>query len=228
MSDVLDLDDNEQGPRKANLKQVAAFMWKHWSSQPGKLTAVALLFGLSIAADLAMPFASKYLVDALTAGPTEAGQRAAAWGYGAVALIALIYYTARNTGVRFHIPFASKNMERIVTDGFRDVQRFSADWHADNFAGATVRRVSRAMNAYDVISDTLVWFMIPAIAVLIGVTVLTFMQWPLIGLFTGVTILLFIAIAYLSSRFYVADALKRYIATDTAIGAALADAVSSN
>ncbi len=30
----------------------------------------------------------------------------------------------------------------IVSNGFRDVQRFSSNWHADNFAGATVRRVS--------------------------------------------------------------------------------------
>ena len=229
MSDVYDSDDDrEDGQRKATLAQVAAFMWKHWSSQPGKLAMVGLLFGVAIAADLAMPFASKHLVDALTAGPTEVGQRAAAWGYAVVVALALVFYMARNTGVRFHIPFASKNMERIVTDGFRDVQRFSADWHADNFAGATVRRVSRAMNAYDVISDTMVWYMIPAAAVLLGVTVLTYTQWPVIGVFTGVTILTFLAVAFLSSRFYVAEPLRRYIKADTAIGAALADAVASN
>jgi ATP-binding cassette, subfamily B, bacterial len=227
MSDDFD-DDPEREGRKATLGQVAAFMWKHWSSQPGKLAMVGLLFGIAIVADLAMPFASKHLVDALTAGPTEEGQRAAAWGYGVVALLAFVFYAARNTGVRFHIPLASKNMERIVTDGFRDVQRFSADWHADNFAGATVRRVSRAMNAYDTISDTLVWFMFPAVAVLIGVTALTFMQWPIIGAFTAATILAFVGVAYVSSRYFVAEPLKRYIKADTAIGAALADAVSSN
>ena len=92
---------------------------------------------------------------------------------------------ARNIGVRFWIPFASNNMERIVTDGFRDVQRFSADWHADNFAGATVRRVSRAMNAYDRSRTRMVWYMLPAAVVLIGVTVLTFVQWPVIGALHG-------------------------------------------
>jgi ATP-binding cassette subfamily B protein len=119
-------------------------------------------------------------------------------------------------------------MERIVSEGFRDVQRFSADWHADNFAGATVRRVSRAMNAYDQISDTLVWYMLPAAGVLIGVTVMTFVQWPVIGLFTGAAIAAFLLSAYLFGRFYIAEALRRYIKADTEIGAALADAVSSN
>lgn len=228
MTDTFDFDDEAEGGRKATFAQVAAFMWKHWSSQPGKLAMVGLLFGVAIIADLAMPFASKLLVDALTAGPSDTGQRAAAWGYGVVIALAFVFYMSRNIGVRFHIPFASKNMERIVTDGFRDVQRFSADWHADNFAGATVRRVSRAMNAYDVISDTMVWYMIPAAGVLVGVTALTFMQWPVIGVFTGVTILTFVAVAFLASRYYVAEPLQRYIKADTAIGAALADAVSSN
>lgn len=228
MTDTFDFDDEAEGGRKATFAQVAAFMWKHWSSQPGKLAMVGLLFGVAIIADLAMPFASKLLVDALTAGPSDTGQRAAAWGYGVVIALAFVFYMSRNIGVRFHIPFASKNMERIVTDGFRDVQRFSADWHADNFAGATVRRVSRAMNAYDVISDTMVWYMIPAAGVLVGVTALTFMQWPVIGVFTGVTILIFVAVAFLASRYYVAEPLQRYIKADTAIGAALADAVSSN
>jgi ATP-binding cassette subfamily B protein len=107
MSDAYDSDDErEPGQRKAKFAQVAAFMWKHWASQPGKLAMVGLFFGLAVVADLAMPFASKLLVDALAAGPTVAGQHAAAWGYGVVVALAFTFYMARNTGVRFHIPFA--------------------------------------------------------------------------------------------------------------------------
>jgi ATP-binding cassette subfamily B protein len=229
MSDAYDNDDlREDGQRKASSRQVAAFMWKHWSSQPGKLALFGVFFGLGVAADLAIPFASGRLIEGLTAGPADASIRNATWAYGVVALLAFVFYVTRNIGVRFWIPFASNNMKRIVSEGFRDVQRFSSDWHADNFAGATVRRVSRAMNAYDQISDTMIWYMLPAAAVLIGVTVLTFVQWPFIGLFTGVTIIAFLGGAYLMSRFYVAEALRRYIRADTAIGAALADAVTSN
>jgi ATP-binding cassette subfamily B protein len=229
MSDAYDIDDaSGRGQRTASWTAVAAFLWRHWSSQPGKLAMFGLFFGAAVAADLSFPYASARLVEALAAGPTAAGTRAAAWGYGVVALIALVFYVSRNVGVRFWIPFAANNMERIVSNGFRDVQRFSADWHANNFAGATVRRVSRAMNAYDTISDTLVWYMLPAGAVLIGVTVLTFVQWPMIGLFTGAAIAAFLLSAYLMSRFYIADSLQRYIKADTEIGAALADAVGSN
>ena len=158
---------------------------------------------------------------------TEA-TRQAAWGYGTFAALAFVFYFARNTGVRFWIPFAANNMHRIVGEGFRDVQRFSSDWHADNFAGATVRRVSRAMWAYDQISDTMVWFVLPAAFVLVGMTVVTAMQWPLIGLFTGLTILAFLATSYFMGRYYIAAANRISNAADTRIGAALADAVGSN
>lgn len=229
MSDIMDFDDEAaRGERKASLRQTFAYLWRHWSSQPLKLALFSGFFGVAVLADIAFPYASARLVEALSDGPTEQGKRAAAYGYGVVAFLAFAFYMLRNTGVRFWIPFAADNMRRIVSDGFRDVQRFSADWHANNFAGATVRRVSRAMNAYDMISDTLVWYMLPAGAVLLGVTVMTFIQWPAIGAFTGGAIALFLLTTYLIGRFYMAEPLRHYIAADTKIGAALADAVTAN
>lgn len=230
MSDAFDVidDDSERGQRKATIGQIAAFIWKLWKSQPKRLAGFAAFFSLAVACDLAFPFASARLIESLSAGPTAAAQREAAWGYGLVALITFAFYFARNTSARFWIPFAANNMASIVTNGFRDVQRFSADWHADNFAGATVRRVSRAMWAYDTISDTLVWFVFPAIFVLTGVTILTAIQWPMIGLFTGLVIAAFLAASYLSARYYVADVTRVSNAADTRIGASLADAIGAN
>lgn len=228
MSDAYDAIDDARGQRKATLGQIAAFVWKLWKSQPGNLAAFGVLFALSVACDLAFPFASARLVEALADGPTSASTQEAAWAFGFVALVTFAFYFARNTSVRFWIPFAANNMRAIVSNGFRDVQRFSADWHADNFAGATVRRVSRAMWAYDAISDTLVWFVFPAFFVLVGIVVLTAIQWPLIGLFTGAAITAFLATAYLAARYYVADATRVSNAADTQIGASLADAIGSN
>ena len=229
MSDAYELDDDsERGQRKATIQQVSAYIWKLWMGQPGKLVWFSAFFAVSVACDLALPFASARLIEALAAGPTETGARQAAWGYGLFAAVAFVFYFARNVGVRFWIPFAANNMQAIVTRGFNDVQRFSSDWHADNFAGATVRRVSRAMWAYDTISDTLVWFMFPAAFVVVGVTIATALQWPLIGLFTGLSILAFLASAYVFARHYIAQVTRVSNAADTRIGASLADAIGSN
>jgi ATP-binding cassette subfamily B protein len=229
MSDVYDFeDDSERGQRKASLGQIAAFILRLWLSQPWRLAGFALLFGVSVACDLAFPFVSSRLIEALNEGPNEESMRTAGILFAIIATTTFAFYFARNSGVRVWIPFAANNMRAVVSRGFRDVQRFSADWHSDNFAGATVRRVSRAMWAYDAISDTMVWFVFPAVFVLIGVTVLTALQWPLIGLFTALTIVAFVVSSYLFARFYAAAATRASNAADTRIGAALADAIGSN
>jgi ATP-binding cassette subfamily B protein len=84
------------------------------------------------------------------------------------------------------------------------------------------------MWAYDNISDTLVWFVFPAVFVLVGVTAITFVQWPIIGLFTGASIAAFLLASGLMARFYIADANRVSNAADTSIGASLADSIGAN
>jgi len=227
MSDDYFDDESPDRPVKASVKEIAGYMWRHWRSQPRRLAAFGLLFALSATAELMLPFMSQGLVNALTEG-APGQNNAVIWAYGAFAIVAFVFFALRNIAVRFWIPFAANNMRNMVQNGFRDVQRFSADWHANNFAGATVRRVSRAMWAYDTISDTLAWFVLPAAIVLIGITVSTAIQWPIIGAFVGVTIIAFFTSVYLFGRYYIARVNRESNAADTAIGAALADAVGSN
>lgn len=227
MSDAYDYDDDDQTrPLKAPVGDIVAYIWRRWTSQPHYLASFLGLYLLAVACDLALPVVSGAMVETLTRGP-EAGD--AVWAtYAAFAAVAFGFYFFRNTSVRFWIPLAARNMRDIVTDGFKDVQRFSADWHADNFAGATVRRVSRAMNAYDTVSDTVVWSILPAAIVLSGITVMTALRWPMIGLFVGVSILILLAINWWTWTYYLKQDFSVTNVADTKIGAALADAVGAN
>ncbi len=64
--------------------------------------------------------------------------------------------------MRFWIPLAARNMEEMTNEGYARVQAFSADWHADSFAGATVRKLTRAMWGYDSVSDAVTIWLAPA------------------------------------------------------------------
>ncbi len=225
MSDIYD-DNDDTRPLKAPVSDILASIWRRWMSQPHFFYAFIGLYVIAVACDLALPVVSGVMVETLSRGP-EAGR--AAWGaYTLFAVVAFGFYFFRNTSVRFWIPLAARNMRAIVDDGFRDVQRFSADWHADNFAGATVRRVSRAMNAYDTISDTIVWQVLPAAIVLSGVTVMTAIRWPLIGLFVGASIAFLLVFNWWMWTFYLKQDFSVTNVADTKIGAALADAVGAN
>ncbi len=41
------------------------------------------------------------------------------------------------------------------------MQRFSTDWHANTFAGSTVRKVTRGMWGIDQLNDVLIIFFFP-------------------------------------------------------------------
>jgi ATP-binding cassette subfamily B protein len=228
MSYESDFDDNDDTrPLKAPLRDIVDYVWKRWMSQPGYFVGFLGLYLLGLSCDLALPAVSGNIVEALSAGPNAAHTQAVS-AYTLFACVAFGFYFFRNTSVRFWIPLAARNMRNIVDDGFKDVQRFSADWHANNFAGATVRRVSRAMNAYDTISDTLVWSIMPAVVVLGGITIQTAFRWPMIGAFVGVAILILFALNWWTWTIYLKKDFSLTNVADTRIGAALADAVGAN
>jgi ATP-binding cassette subfamily B protein len=227
LSDFYD-DENDASTRqqKAHIGQIMRYLWRHWSSQPVKFTAVVVLMVLSTACELLLPALSGRIVETLTKGPPAADQ--AFELFWLFAAIAAGMFVLRNILVRVWNLFAARNMANITSASFKDVQRFSSQWHSDNFAGATVRRVSRAMWAYDTLSDNFLWFILPAAIVLLGLTGMMLATWPMVGLYVGGSITLFTLASILIARLYIQKANERSNSADTSIGASLADAVSAN
>ncbi len=219
-------DGEDTKRRQLSNRQVLAFLAGYWRRRPWLLSATVILTLAAIGFDLALPWAAGQLVDAVSAGLGNADSAWKAWAIfvGVYAAFSVI----RNTAMRFLTPFSANNMKDITDDGFRRVQTFSSDWHADTFAGATVRRLSRAMWGYDVVTDAvLIWFG-PAALVLGGLCVMMFLRWPAVGLFSmAVTVLYVLSNVYLTSL-YARPANLRSVALDSRIGGALADSISSN
>ena len=222
-----DLDQLEhQRSRTLKNHQVLGFFVGFWLRQPWLLAATIGLTLVGIAFDLAMPWAAGRLVDAVSAGPSHPDPAWKAWMI--LVGVYLAFTVIRNTAMRFLIPMSANNMKQMTDEAFARVQSFSADWHADNFAGATVRRLSRAMWGYDVVTDAaLIWFG-PAIVVLVGLCVMMALRWPLIGFFAFGVVVLYIASNVVLTSIYARPANLKSVALDSEIGGALSDAVASN
>ena len=119
-------------------------------------------------------------------------------------------------------------MSEVARETFWRVQRFSTDWHANSFAGATVRKLSRGMWAFDMLNDTVLMALWPSLVVLVGATFLFGWHWPLMGLAVGVGTVLYVLVTVKLSLDYVTPATRRSNAWDSRLGGALADAVSCN
>ncbi|HEX2559941.1 ABC transporter ATP-binding protein, partial [Phenylobacterium sp.] len=223
-----ELFDEDEGPRKRVLSnsQVLAFVASLWLRRPVLLAAAIGLLLVAIGFDLALPWAAGQLVDAVAAGPSNAD---AAWqGWALFVGVYVCFSVVRNIAFRFWNPLAARNMKELTDEAFRKVQSFSADWHADNFAGATVRKLTRAMWGYDQVSDAVVIWLGPAFCVLVGLSVMMMLRWPAVGLFSLISVALYVGATLALNKYYTRPANLKSVALDSKIGGALADSVSSN
>lgn len=108
------------------------------------------------------------------------------------------------------------------------MQRFSADWHANAFAGATVRKITRGVWAFDSLSDTIIFGMLPAATVIVAITCLLSWRWPLLGLVVAIGIALFLALGVGLSLGWISPAAQVSQALDSAVSARLADSITGN
>jgi ATP-binding cassette subfamily B protein len=219
-------DTDEGRERVLKNRQVLGFIARFWLRRPWLLAGTVALTLAAIGFDLSLPWASGRLVDAVGAGPSDPGP---AWRACAVFVgVYLAFSVIRNAAMRFLIPMSANNMKDMTDEAFRRVQSFSADWHADSFAGATVRRLSRAMWGYDVVTDAaLIWFG-PTIVVLFGLCILMAVRWPVVGIFAFAVTVLYIGSNVLLTSLYARPMNLRSVALDSRIGGALADSISSN
>ncbi|SAL63344.1 ABC transporter related [Caballeronia udeis] len=211
-------------------KDVLGFTVVHWGKQPWRIVAIVALALLSALADVLTPLYAGRLVDALAAGAAgkELAWRAATTAFSILACLGLAGTLLRQLVFMNIIVLTLKMMSEIAANAFHRVQRFSADWHGNSFAGSTVRKITRGMWALDLLNDTLLIALLPSLVMLVGATVLLGMHWAVMGVVVGLGSLLYIAVTVGLSLGFVAPAARLGNAWDTRMGGALADAVSCN
>jgi ATP-binding cassette subfamily B protein len=206
------------------------FAASRWRRQWRLALFMAGIVVLMAAAELALPLFAGQMVDAMAA---PARSRDSAVHDALVALAAIIGFGLALIGLRYVlfksiVRFTLRMMSEVAQDTFQRVQRFSTDWHANSFAGATVRKVTRGMWAFDVLNDTVMMALWPSLLVLVGATVLFGWHWLLMGLAVGISAIASVAVTVKLSLDYVTPATRRSNAWDSRMGGALADAMSCN
>ena len=205
---------------------VLAFAVAQWRQHPRAVAlAGGLMFGATIA-EIFTPVAIGRLVDALGANRAEPGR--AAWALAAVIGLGVLFQLLQKSGDYLWARVAVAVMRRIGAEAFAEVQRFASDWHADTFAGSTVRDITRGVWAFDLLSDALYFQLGPAAAVTLGAAVLMLWHWPVMGLVFLAGALLYTAVSIRLSLGYVAPLRRRAVESDSRIGGALADALTCN
>jgi len=211
------------------VRDVLAFLMRHWRREAWCVAGVALSMAVATCADLLLPVYSGHLVDAVAHGGSRlVALRAAGYAILAMASLGALLAGARYLAFLGIVKLTVRLMRRMASEAFWRVQRFSTDWHANNFAGSIVRRITRGIWAVDMLDDTLLLALLPALLVLIGCPLLLGWRWPAMGMLVGAGALVYVSISVGLSLGWIAPAARLSNAQDTRLGGSLADAITCN
>src|ERR1700735_2738282 len=138
--------------KKSNvIRDVLAFLLRHWRREAWLVTGVAFSMIVATIADLFMPVFAGRMVDAIAMHTTTHQQalHAAVSALATMLLLGGVLVAGRHLSLMGISRLTIRLMARFAADTFFRVQRFATDWHANNFAGSIVRRVTRGMWAMD-------------------------------------------------------------------------------
>jgi ATP-binding cassette subfamily B protein len=214
--------------RPVAIRTVLPFVFAHWMRQPWLCAGIATSMLGATMADIFMPLFAGRLVDAVTTGISDISRHTAFVAFGSIIALGLVHLMMRQCAFSGIIPFTLKMMSDIASEAFHRVQRFSTDWHANTFAGSTVRKVTRGMWALDLLNDTLLLALLPSLSVLSGSMILLGLRWPVLGLAIAAGAATYVTMTVLFSTGYIAPAARLSNAWDTRVGGTLADALTCN
>ncbi|WP_191058523.1 ABC transporter ATP-binding protein [Geminicoccus harenae] len=213
------------------VRAVLLFVYGHWRRQGWRAWLVALAMIAATLTEILVPLFAGQLVDAVSANvglPASDILRQAILPFVAIVLLGLAGLALRTGAIFVVVKLTLGVMSGIGQDAFFRIQRLSSDWHANHFAGSTVRKVSRGMNAIDSLHDTLLIALLPSVMVLLGSAVLLGWRWPAMGLVVAGSAIGYLALTAVLSLCWVAPAARLANSWDSRMGGALADAIGSN
>src|SRR5215475_2127042 len=213
-----------------SISEVLFFLYGYWKREWKIAVRVAISMVIATLADLFLPVYSGRLVDAITPRgiSTEQAFHKALIAVATMAALGAVLIAARYAAFIGISRLTVRIMSQMASDAFWRVQRLSTDWHANHFAGSIVRRVTRGMWAVDLMNDTLLLALLPALLVLVGSSLVLGAHWPSMGLLVGVGAICYVAMSVSLSLGYISPAARLSNAQDTRLGGSIADSITCN
>ncbi len=210
--------------RADSIRRVLAFTFRHWAGQRGRAIFIASFITAATVTEIFVPLFAGRLIDALAANRRDG----ALLLFAAMASLGLAMVALRHVAWAGIVPFTLRIMRAVTHDAFHRVQRFSTDWHANSFAGSTVRKITRGMWAFDTLNDVLLLQLLPSTVVLLGTMLLLGWHWPILGVVMGVGAAAYVTMTVVLATRWAAPASTLSNAWDTKLGGLLSDAIGSN
>ena len=213
--------------KKVSYKDIYDFSCSYWRrNRRYGILAVGFLM-LSTVMDIAVPVYSGKIVDAMAQG-RDAALRDIIMPMAILLGVVFVLFTARWAAFRFYNRWECYSMRDLLNDAHFKVQRFSTDWHANSFGGGTVTRITRARRSFEIFEDTFFIHIFPTIIIMFGMSAMLIYTIPSVGLYVLAMIVFYVAFSLYTSYKYLDPLYRASAESDTSVGSALADSITSN
>lgn len=210
--------------------EVFKFVWSYFSRFP--LTVILAYFAITISsiADILSPILINWLIDTITIANIAEAERFKQ----ALFIVFVIFGQSLVLHSSYRIAhflncYTDSQVERLVAAEIHDrVQRFSTDWHANSFAGATVTKIRRAMRAVHSFFDIFCYDIYHTATILAGLIIITTLKQPLLGLIFGLFSVIYVILSLIMVFYFVVPANRESNRCDNRLGATLADTIAGN
>ncbi len=212
--------------QNVSFRDVVRFTKYYWGLNKGWLAAtIALMVLTCIIQNAFVPLYVRRLTDLIAENHfQDALVRADVWhDFWIIAIFSMVQSLFWAMAILCWNYFSVKMLYRVVGDALYRVQRFSSDWHANAFAGGTVRKITRGMGSFEQFSDRIITGFLVVFLVM-GITIATLsIRLPYVALFVFVMTVLYFFLSLYFSRRYLMPLFRSAAAMDTKMGGTLAD-----
>ena len=212
---------------KVSYKDIFCFSWSYWKRRKALGFWALFFFTLSTLVDVIFPTYIGNLVDQFS-GDFQENQTQAKKTIAVILALSFVFFLSRWTAFQFYNRFETDLMRDILIDAMEKVQRFSTNWHSNNFAGATVRKITRARSAFEVFEDSFILGIWPALIILFGISGMLIWAMPLVGLFVFIISTLYVCFSVFITLKFLTPRYTASATADTKVGAVAADIVTCN
>ncbi|WP_444756643.1 ABC transporter ATP-binding protein [Pseudomonas sp. A014] len=220
------ISDQQSGAQSASpgYRQVLAFVTRLWLRQRGRFALGVTLTLTATGFDLSLPWAASQLVDAVAQNMDSH----TVWKDWWMLLAVFAGFTiSRNLAHRLWIPLAARNMQTVLLESFDHVLAAPLAWHTTQPSGAIARRLRRAMDGYDAVTDAATIHVVPALLVLLGIIAMVGWREPAAGILA-----LLVTSAYITGNLVAGTRWIRPVglkanATDAAMGGLAAEVLAA-
>lgn len=210
-------------------RDIWRFTFHYWRKKARMMAVVIVMITIcTLIQNIVVPLSARRITDFVAQGYDHyLAHKDVLWGYFIVFAGASIFQASIWT-VAIYIwnIFSSHILYHVLGNGLHKVQRFSADWHANTFAGGTVRKITRGMSSFDMFSDRIVlgFFVIISAMTITIITVST--RLPYVSLFMAAMTIAYFLISLYVSRRYQLPLFQNAAEADTKMGSTLADIIT--